>query len=62
MAKSARASSRKANNQKLKEKVFQPVESARLERLSLKLLEIVSAPQPQRPVQEAEMRDVTSCT
>ncbi|CAK7243187.1 MAG: hypothetical protein STHCBS139747_004698 [Sporothrix thermara] len=42
MAKSARASSRKNNNQKLKKNVFGPVESARTERLSAKLMELVA--------------------
>lgn len=42
MAKSARASSRKTNNQKLKKNVFGPVEAARTERLSAKLMELVA--------------------
>ena len=46
MAKSARASSRKANNQRLKKHVFGPVEAARIERLSAKLLEIARQPKP----------------
>lgn len=46
MAKSARASSSKANNSKLKSKVFGPVENARTERLSAKLLELASQPKP----------------
>ncbi|CAK7265025.1 hypothetical protein SEPCBS119000_001300 [Sporothrix epigloea] len=49
MAKSARASSRKNNNQKLKKNVFGPVESARTERLSAKLMELVAQ---QLPVKE----------
>ncbi|KAI8634553.1 hypothetical protein F5Y19DRAFT_469612 [Xylariaceae sp. FL1651] len=48
MAKSSRASSRKANNQRLKAKVFGPVEIARNERLSAKLLELAAAPKPER--------------
>jgi len=48
MAKSSRASSRKANNQRLKTKVFGPVELARNERLSAKLLELAAAPKPER--------------
>jgi len=55
MAKSSRASSRKANNQRLKKHVFGPVEAARLERLSEKLLEIAAQPKPQR---DAEMKTV----
>jgi hypothetical protein len=46
MAKSKRASSRKANNQKLQRKVFGPVEAARIERLSAKLLELAAQPNP----------------
>ncbi|KAI0166443.1 hypothetical protein GGR57DRAFT_26445 [Xylariaceae sp. FL1272] len=49
MAKSSRASSRKANNQRLKAKVFGPVESARAERLSARLLELAAQPKPERP-------------
>ncbi|CAK7564240.1 MAG: hypothetical protein SEPTF4163_002127 [Sporothrix epigloea] len=48
MAKSARASSRKNNNQKLKKNVFGPVESARTERLSAKLMELVAQQIPAR--------------
>lgn len=54
MAKSSRASTIKANNQRLKAKVFGPVESARQERLSAKLMELVSQP---KPVPEKEMKD-----
>jgi len=46
MAKSARSSTNKSNNQKLKSRVFGPVEKARTERLSAKLLELASAPRP----------------
>ncbi|KAK7737746.1 major facilitator superfamily transporter protein [Cytospora paraplurivora] len=55
MAKSARSSTVKANNQRLKKGVFGPVEAARQERLSAKLLEIASQP---KPVQEQKMEDV----
>ncbi|ROT38813.1 hypothetical protein SODALDRAFT_333440 [Sodiomyces alkalinus F11] len=48
MAKSARASSRKANNQRLKKNVFGPVEAARAERLSAKLQELVAKEKPQK--------------
>jgi hypothetical protein len=46
MAKSARASKIKTNNSKLKTRVFGPIESARTERLSAKLLELASQPKP----------------
>ena len=58
MAKSARASSRKANNQRLKKNVFGPIEAARAERLSAKLLELASKPK-ETPAKEVEMEDVT---
>ncbi|KAJ8109590.1 hypothetical protein ONZ43_g6092 [Nemania bipapillata] len=48
MAKSSRASSRKANNQRLKAKVFGPVETQRNARLSAKLLELAAAPKPEQ--------------
>ncbi|KEZ44864.1 hypothetical protein SAPIO_CDS2994 [Scedosporium apiospermum] len=48
MAKSLRSSSRKTNNQRLKSNVFGPAESARLERLSAKLMELASQPKPQK--------------
>jgi Protein of unknown function (DUF2423) len=51
MAKGARASTKKANHQKLKTRVFGPVESARTERLSAKLLELATQPKP-KPVKE----------
>ncbi|KAI1006760.1 GPI ethanolamine phosphate transferase 2 [Podosphaera aphanis] len=47
MAKGARASSRKANNAMLKSRVFGPIETARTERLSSKLLELASQPKPE---------------
>lgn len=46
MAKSARASKIKTNNSKLKSRVFGPIETARTERLSAKLLELASQPKP----------------
>jgi hypothetical protein len=49
MAKGARASKIKSNNAKLKSKVFGPVETARTERLSAKLLELASQPRPAPP-------------
>ena len=46
MAKGLRASTKKANRSKLRSKVFEPVEDARTQRLSAKLLEIASRPRP----------------
>lgn len=54
MAKGARASTIKSNNARLKANVFGPVETARTERLSAKLLELASAPKPLR--EEAEKK------
>lgn len=54
MARSSRSSSRKANNQRLKEKVFGPIETARMERLSSKLLGIAEKP---KPVNDTEMKN-----
>ncbi|KAK0623226.1 hypothetical protein B0T14DRAFT_515650 [Immersiella caudata] len=51
MAKSSRSSAIKGNNQRLKKNVFGPVESARAERLSAKLLEIAAQPKPQKDVE-----------
>ncbi|KAI1502274.1 hypothetical protein F5X99DRAFT_379682 [Biscogniauxia marginata] len=51
MAKSSRASTVKANNQRLKAKVFSPVEEERNARLSAKLLELAAQPKPERPVE-----------
>ncbi|OAA57894.1 putative protein family UPF0642 [Niveomyces insectorum RCEF 264] len=56
MAKSARASSRKTNNQKLKKNVFGPVESARTARLSAKLMELAAQPLP-APASEDKKAD-----
>ncbi|ETS85728.1 hypothetical protein PFICI_03753 [Pestalotiopsis fici W106-1] len=58
MAKSSRASTVKTNNQRLKAKVFGPVEQARMERLSAKLLEVAAAPKPEKPEAENEMKIV----
>jgi hypothetical protein len=46
MAKSLRASTKKANKARLRKTVFGPVEAARNERLSGKLLELASKPRP----------------
>lgn len=59
MAKSKRASVIKNNNQKLKKNVFGPVEAARLERISAKLLELAAQP---KPVREVEMTDEVKAT
>lgn len=58
MAKSSRSSSTKNNNQRLKKQVFGPVEAARTERLSAKLLELAAQPKPDRPEKDKEMADV----
>ncbi|CAL3965912.1 unnamed protein product [Diplocarpon coronariae] len=55
MAKGARASTTKANNAKLKSKVFGPVETDRTARLSAKLLELASQPRPKPPVKDVAM-------
>lgn len=52
MAKSARSSAKKANKRALKEKVFGPVEDARIERLSAKLQEVIT-----KRKQEVQMTD-----
>ncbi|KAH8821520.1 hypothetical protein F5884DRAFT_90358 [Xylogone sp. PMI_703] len=53
MAKSARASTKKTNNSKLKARVFGPVENARTERLSAKLLELASQSKPKEAANDA---------
>ncbi|KAK7750963.1 hypothetical protein SLS62_007096 [Diatrype stigma] len=58
MAKSSRSSVRKANNQRLKRNVFGPVEAARNERLSAKLVELASQPKPEQPEASSEMKVV----
>ncbi|KKY20668.1 hypothetical protein UCDDS831_g04715 [Diplodia seriata] len=54
MAKGSRSSVRKTNNQALKRKVFGPVETARTERLSQKLLELAQQPAPSKNEMEVE--------
>ncbi|KAL2271859.1 hypothetical protein VTJ83DRAFT_1230 [Remersonia thermophila] len=54
MAKSKRSTVVKENNRLLRKRVFEPVEAARLERLSAKLMEIAQAPKPER---DAEMTE-----
>lgn len=46
MAKGLRASSKKANKSLLRQNVFGPIEAARKERLSAKLLELASKSSP----------------
>jgi hypothetical protein len=48
MAKGLRASVTKRNKAKLRSRVFGPVEAARTERLSAKLMELVQQPKPTR--------------
>ncbi|KAI0542388.1 hypothetical protein GGR58DRAFT_306665 [Xylaria digitata] len=57
MAKSSRSSARKANNQRLKSKVFGPVEIERNARLSAKLLELAAAAKPE-PADSESMKIV----
>jgi hypothetical protein len=47
MAKSSRASTRKSNAQRRAANINAPVEQARAERLSAKLLELANAPKPE---------------
>jgi hypothetical protein len=54
MAKSSRASTNKANNQRLKKNVFGPVEAARAERLSARLMALAAEP---KPVKDVEMNE-----
>ncbi|KAL1838846.1 hypothetical protein VTJ49DRAFT_2169 [Mycothermus thermophilus] len=56
MAKSKRSTVIKENKRQLRKNVFGPVEAARIERLSAKLMEIAQAPKPQR---DAEMSEAT---
>ncbi|KAF2446235.1 hypothetical protein P171DRAFT_385007 [Karstenula rhodostoma CBS 690.94] len=58
MAKGLRSSSKKSNRSKLRTRVFEPVENARLERIHQKLLETAQQPKPET-AKEKEM-DVDS--
>ncbi|OAG05502.1 uncharacterized protein CC84DRAFT_1090790 [Paraphaeosphaeria sporulosa] len=58
MAKGLRSSSKKSNRTKLRARVFEPVENARLERIHQKLLETAQQPKPET-AKEKEM-DVDS--
>lgn len=61
MAKGARASTKKANNARLKAGVFGPVENARNERLSAKLLELASQPKPKKEDVVMEVDSMNHC-
>merc|ERR1712058_160080 len=56
MAKGARASTKKANNAKLKSKVFGPVETDRTARLSAKLLALAAQPKPKAAEKDVDMQ------
>lgn len=56
MAKGLRSSRNKGNKSKLRSSVFGPVEYARKERLSAKLVELSSKPQP-KPDEIMKMAD-----
>lgn len=58
MAKGLRSSVKKANKAKLRSRVFRPVEDARTERLSAKLLELASKRRPESQKEE-KMGDQT---
>ena len=62
MAKSARASKIKTNNSKLKSRVFGPIETARTERLSAKLLELASQPKPTKKDSDEMAMDIEGGT
>jgi hypothetical protein len=55
MAKSARSSRIKKNNSALKKRVFGPVEIARNERLSAKLLALAKQPKPERDEMDVQL-------
>merc|ERR1712144_193997 len=55
MAKGARTSTKKANNVKLKSKVFGPVETDRTARLSAKLLALAAQPKPKAAEKDVDM-------
>lgn len=56
MAKSARASRVKANRANLRKRVFNPVDDARAERLSEKLMQLAAQPKPDQ--EEVERMDI----
>ncbi|KAF2756080.1 hypothetical protein EJ05DRAFT_539888 [Pseudovirgaria hyperparasitica] len=57
MAKGLRSSRIKSNNTKLRKKTFGPVEDARTERLSAKLLELAQQPKPERDEMDVETEE-----
>lgn len=59
MAKSARASSKKATRAKLRTTLYAPHEDARLQRLSAKLLALASPPKPVVPTSTMEVDEGT---
>lgn len=61
MGKGLRSSVNKTNNRKLKKNVFGPVESARTERLSQKLLELAAQPKPPKAEMEVEGEQSRLC-
>ena len=54
MARSLRSNRGQVNKSNLRKKVFNPVEHARAERLSAKLLELAQQPKPERTEMEVE--------
>jgi hypothetical protein len=54
MAKSLRSSVKKSNRSKLRSRVFAPIEDARNERLSAKLLALASQPKPPKSEMEVD--------
>ena len=60
MAKSLRASRTKTNKTHLRAKVHQPVEDARIERLSAKLLELASKPKAEVKRPDADTTEETA--
>ncbi|KAF2854129.1 hypothetical protein T440DRAFT_465136 [Plenodomus tracheiphilus IPT5] len=59
MAKSARASSKKANHTKLRARVFGPAEKARAERIHAKLLETINQPKPEKTAMQVDETSTT---
>ncbi|KAI9661606.1 MAG: hypothetical protein M1821_008844 [Bathelium mastoideum] len=54
MARSLRSTRGQANKSVLRKKIFSPIEHARAERLSAKLLELAKQPKPERTEMEVE--------
>lgn len=57
MAKGLRSSTKKANKAILRRRIFSPVENARKERLSVKLLEVASKSQAMSKERDIKMVD-----